>query len=148
MRGEWRTEETARGKRFIVISSIPYAVNKSQLVEKIATAIIEKKVPQLVDVRDESTSEVRVVLELTPGADPEVAMAYLFKHTPIESTFPVNITALVPCGPATCRPELLSLRDCLQHFLNFREEVVQKKLQYERKKLFERIHILEGLIII
>jgi DNA gyrase subunit A len=148
MRGEWRTEETARGKRFIVISSIPYAVNKSQLVEKIATAIIEKKVPQLLDVRDESTSEVRVVLELASGADPEVAMAYLFKHTPIESNFPVNMTALVPCGPATCRPELLSLRDCLQHFLNFREEVVQKKLQYERKKLLERIHILEGLIAI
>lgn len=148
MRGEWKLEETARGKKFIVVSSVPYAVNKSQLVEKIATLIIEKKVPQLVDVRDESTSEVRVVLELTPSADPEVAMAFLFRHTPLESQFPVNMTALVPSGGSSARPELLSLRDCLQHFLTFREEVVQRKLQYEMKKLLERLHILEGLMII
>jgi len=148
MRGEWTVEEAARGRKYIVVSSIPYAINKAHLVEKIATAIIEKKVPQLVDVRDESTSEVRVVLELASGADPEVAMAYIFKQTPLESSFPVNMTALVPCGGGACRPELLSLRECLQHFLNFREEVVQRRLQFERKKLLERIHILEGLMAI
>lgn len=148
MRGEWAVEETARGKKYIVVTSIPYAVNKSQLVEKIAELIVERKVPQLADVRDESTAEVRVVLELTPGADPQVAMAYLFKHTNLESNFPVNLTALVPSGGHSPRPELLSLRDCLQHFLNFREEVVQKKLEYERRQLLERLHILEGLIAI
>ncbi len=148
MRGEWTEEETARGKKYIVVTSIPYAVNKSQLVEKIAELIVERKVPQLVDVRDESTAEVRVVLELSPGADPQVAMAYVFKHTNLESNFAVNLTALVPSGGRSPRPELLSLRDCLQHFLNFREEVVQLKLEFEKRKLLERLHILEGLIAI
>jgi DNA gyrase subunit A len=78
MRGEWEVEEQARGKQVIVVTSIPYAVNKSTLVERIAGLIVERKVPQLVDVRDESTNEVRVVLELAPGADAELAMAYLF----------------------------------------------------------------------
>lgn len=146
MRGEWTIEEGNRGKRFIIITSIPYAINKAQLVEKIADLIIEKKVPQLHDVRDESTDVVRVVLELASGADPDVAMAYLFKHTPLESNFPVNLTALVPTASGAVRPEVLSLKDCLQHFLVFREEVVQKRLMYEKKKLEERLHILDGLI--
>lgn len=149
MRGEWEVEEQARGKQVIVITSIPYAVNKATLVERIASLIVERKVPQLVDVRDESTDEVRVVLELAPGADAEVAMAYIFKNTPLESNFAVNLTALVPTheGVST-RPELLSLKGCLQHFLTFREEVTEKRLQFERKQLLERIHILEGLVTI
>jgi DNA gyrase subunit A len=149
MRGEWEVEEQARGKQVIVITSIPYAVNKSTLVERIASLIVERKVPQLIDVRDESTDEVRVVLELASGADAEVAMAYIFKNTPLESNFAVNLTALVPTreGVST-RPELLSLKGCLQHFLTFREEVTEKRLQFERKQLLERIHILEGLVTI
>jgi DNA gyrase subunit A len=149
MRGEWEVEEQARGKQVVVVTSIPYAVNKATLVERIAGLIVDRKVPQLVDVRDESTNEVRVVLELASGADPEVAMAYLFKNTPLESNFPVNLTALVPTseGPST-RPELLSLKSCLQQFLGFREEVTEKRLVYERKQLLERIHILEGLVTI
>lgn len=149
MRGEWEVEEQARGKQVIVVNSIPYAVNKSTLVERIAGLIVERKVPQLVDVRDESTDEVRIVLELAPGADAEVAMAYVFKNTPLESNFPVNLTALVPTGEgASTRPELLSLKACLQQFLGFREEVTEKRLVFERKQLLERIHILEGLVII
>lgn len=148
MRGEWEVEEQARGKQCIVITSIPYAVNKSTLVERIASLIIDRKVPQLVDVRDESTDEVRVVLELSSGADAEVAMAYLFKNTPIESNFAVNLTALVPVEGATTRPEQLSLKAMLQNFLTFREEVTQKRLVFERKQLLERIHILEGLVMI
>lgn len=149
MRGEWEVEEQARGKQVIVVTSIPYAVNKSTLVERIAGLIVDRKVPQLVDVRDESTNEVRVVLELAAGADAEVAMAYLFKNTPLESNFPVNLTALVPTGEgASTRPELLSLKGCLQQFLGFREEVTEKRLVFERKQLLERIHILEGLVII
>ena len=148
MRGEWKTEEGNRGKAFIVITSIPYAIDKSQLVERIANLIIEKKVPQLVDVRDESTEEVRVVLELATGADAEMAMAFLYKNTPLETGFPVNMTALVPVGDHHCRPELLSLKDCLQHFLAFREKVTRKRLEFEKRILEERIHILEGLVII
>lgn len=148
MRGEWGIEEQARGKRSIVITSIPYALNKAQLVEKIATLIIERKVPQLADVRDESTDQVRVVLELSAGADPDVAMAYLFKNTPLESVFNVNMTALVPGPNGSLRPEVLSLKACLQHFLDFRIDVTRKRLTFERKKLLERIHILEGLVTI
>lgn len=148
MRGEWEMEEGSRGKRLIIIKSIPYALNKSQLVEKIANLIIGKKIPQLVDIRDESTSDVRVVLELAPGADEEAAMAYIYKNTPLENTFSVNLTALVPMESGACRPELLSLKQCLQHFLDFRYEVVQKRLEFERRKLKERTHILEGLVLI
>ncbi|MFM1847592.1 MAG: hypothetical protein RL417_1066, partial [Pseudomonadota bacterium] len=125
-----------------------YALNKSQLVEKIASLIIERKVPQLTDVRDESTDQVRIVLELAAGADPDVAMAYLFKNTPIESAFNVNFTALVPGPNGSLRPEVLSLKSCLQHFIDFRIDVTKKRLAFERKKLLERIHILEGLVII
>jgi DNA gyrase subunit A len=148
MRGEWEVEEQTRGKQCIIVTSIPYAVNKSTLVERIAGLIIDRKVPQLVDVRDESTGEVRIVLELASGADAEVAMAYLFKNTPLESNFPVNLTALVPVEGGSSRPELLSLKQCLKHFLDFRAEVTQKRLTFERKQLLERIHILEGLVII
>lgn len=148
MRGVWKEEDGKRGKRFIIITAIPYALNKSDLVSKIADLIIEKKVPQLTDVRDESTDEVRVVLELAPGAEAEVAMAYLFRHTPLESNFPVNLTALVPTRSGHSKPELLSLKSCLQYFLEFRREVTEKRLQFERRKLLERIHILEGLVII
>lgn len=148
MRGEWEIEEQARGKRAIIVSSIPFGVNKAQLVEKIADLIIQKKVPQLVDVRDESTDVVRIVIELAGGAEAEVAMAYLFKYTPLESTFQVNLTALVPTQGGGLKPELLSLKSCLQYFLDFRIEVTRLRLEFEKKKLLERIHILEGLCII
>ncbi len=148
MRSDWTLEEQARGKQAIIISTVPYAVNKSQIVEKIADHIISKKLPQVVDVRDESTDTVRVVLELASGADPEIAMAYLYKNTNLESNFQVNLTALTPTGAGSGKPELLSLKDCLQHFLDFRHEVVVRRLKFERKNLLERIHILEGLVII
>lgn len=148
MRGEWSVEEQARGKQVIVVTTIPYAVNKSTLVERIAGLIVDRKVPQLVDVRDESTDEVRVVLELASGADAELAMAYLFKNTPLESNFAVNLTALVPAEGGATRPELLSLKSCLKHFFDFRVDVTEKKLSFERRQLLERIHILEGLVLI
>lgn len=149
MRGEWQIEEGQRGKRFVIITSIPYAVNKAQLVEKIADLIVSRRVPQLVDIRDESTEEVRIVAELAPGADPEIAMAFVCKNTPLDTTFPVNLTVLTPTGPGgALNPQLVSLRECLSHFLDFREQVTVRRLQFERKKLLERIHILEGLVII
>lgn len=145
MRSEWELEDGARGKQLIIITAVPYALNKGQLIEKIANLIITKKVPQLIDVRDESTDKVRVVLELASGADPQVAMAYLFKHTQLETSFPMNLTALVPCGDGGLRPELLSLKVVLQHFIDFRIEVVTRRLRFERKQHSDRIHILEGL---
>lgn len=148
MRGEWKLEEGQRGKKLIIITSVPYAINKSQLVEKIADLIIERKIPQLTDVRDESTDIVRIVMELAPDAKPDLAMAYLFKNTTLESNFSVNLTALVPTDNGAIKPELLSLKACLEHFLTFREEVTRNRLNFEKRKLLERIHILEGLAII
>jgi DNA gyrase subunit A len=148
MRGTYELEELERGKKAIVINSIPYAVNKAQLVEKIANLIIDKKLPQLQDIRDESTDDIRVVLELSSGADPELAMAYLYKNTVLDTTFSMNLTVLVPAGKnfERTRPEQVSIRQCLQHFIDFRQEVVARRLRYEKKNLLARIHILEGLV--
>lgn len=149
MRGDWKLEEGTRGRQQIIVTTIPYgSQNKSQLVERIANLIIDKKVPQLCDVRDESTEEIRVVLELVQDADPELAMAYIYKHTPLESNFPVNLTALVPAENGSLRPQLLSLKEMLQYFLDFREEVTERRLQFELKNLLDRIHILDGFVII
>jgi DNA gyrase subunit A len=145
MRGEWSLEELERGKRQIIVTSIPFNVNKSTLVEKIAELIIDKKVPQLIDIRDESTDTVRIVIELRAGADAEVAMAYLMKSTQLESPFAVNMTALVPKDTGAMLPETLSLRGCLSHFIAFREEVTAKKFAFELRRIEERLHILLGL---
>ncbi|MCB0358974.1 MAG: DNA topoisomerase 4 subunit A, partial [Bdellovibrionales bacterium] len=149
MRGGYKVEHQGRAKYLLVVTSVPYGVDKSALVEKIADFILGKKLPQLVDVRDESTTDVRIVLELASGADAEEAMAYLYKNTTLESTFNVNLTALIPTdNPHTGRPERLSLRQMLQEFIDFRFIVTRRKLEFERKKLEERIHLLEGLISI
>jgi DNA gyrase subunit A len=95
MRASWEVESRDY-KKFVIITSLPYTVNKSTLVEKIADHIIRGNLPQVQDVRDESTDDVRVVLELKRGTDPELAMAYLLKHTPLENRFHVNMTCLVP----------------------------------------------------
>ncbi len=141
LRGEYRVE----GKTQIVLYSIPYGVTKADLIEKIADHIIHERVPQIVDIRDESTDEVRVVLELRRGADPEAAMAYLFKHTPLQTRFHVNLTCLVPTDkPDIAAPQKVDLVTILRGFLDFRMEVVVKRLAYELEGLEKRIHLLEG----
>jgi DNA gyrase subunit A len=145
VRGEWRTEETKRGGPQIVITSIPFNVTKSSVVERIAEVIINKKLPMLTDVRDESTSDVRVVLELKTGADPALVMSYLYKHTPMELSFHVNMTCLVPTdNREVAGPMRLDLKTILDQFLRFREEVVTRRFQFELDELRRRIHILEG----
>lgn len=147
MRGEYKVEDAGRGKSRIVITSVPYAADKSVLVEKIADLIVQRKVPQLVDVRDESTAEVRIVLELSGGADADKAMAFLYKNTPLQVNFNVNLTALVPSSnPYVGRPAQLGLKEILQQFVDFRLEVTKRKLLFEKSKLDARIHLLEGLI--
>src|SRR5207237_1862000 len=84
LRGEYTTEALPRGKRQIIVTSIPYTVNKAELVEQIAQEIVTRKLPQVVDIRDESTTDVRIVLELKSDASPEAAMAYVYKHTPLQ----------------------------------------------------------------
>jgi len=149
LRGEWKTEETKKGAPLIILTSIPYNVSKADLVEKIAEVIINKKLPMLVDVRDESTAEVRIVLELKQGADPALVMAYLYKHTPIELSFHVNMTCLVPTqNREVAGPMRLNLCSILSEFLDFREEVVRRRFEFELAELRRRIHILEGFAIV
>ncbi len=145
LRGEYETE----GKGTVVITSIPYALSKADLIEKIADHIRGGRVPQIVDIRDESTEDVRIVLELKRGAGAEAAMAYLFKHTPLQSRFHVNLTALVPtANPEVAAPEKVDLRTALRHFLDFRLEVVTRRLENELRALEKRIHILKGFAIV
>ena len=145
LRGEYKVEKLPRGRQQVVVTSIPYAVNKATLVERIGALILERKLPQVVDVRDESTDEIRVVLELKGDTEPEVAMAYLFKHTDLQVNFNVNLTALTPSdGPSGATPGRVSLLDLCQHFLDFRMEIVTRRLEFEKRKLEERIHILDG----
>jgi DNA gyrase subunit A len=149
LRGEWQVESLPRGKRQVVITSLPYTVNKAQLVEKIAELVGGRKIPQVIDVRDESTDEVRIVLELKGEASDELAMAYLCKHTPLQTSFPVNLTCLVPTGnPLVGQPAKVTLRDLCRHFLDFRLTVVTKRLEHELSELEARLHILAGLALI
>jgi DNA gyrase subunit A len=145
LRGEWKLEERPRGGQNIIVTSIPYAVNKSTLVSRIGEIITDRKLPALVDVRDESTKEVRIVMELKRDSDAELVMAYLFKHTPLQTNFNVNLTALVPTeNPEVGSPRRLNLRDMLWYFLEFRLEVVTKRLRFQLEQLKARLNILEG----
>ncbi len=149
LRGEWKTEAGGRGGDKIVVTSIPYALTKAAVVERIAEVIINKKLPMLVDVRDESTDDVRIVLELKPGADPNLVMAYLYKHTPLETGFHVNLTCLVPTeNREIAGPLRVDLAAMLREFLTFREETVRRRFEFELRELERRIHILEGFAII
>ena len=151
LRGDWKLEtpKKKRNNPAIVITSIPYTVVRATLVEKIAEVIIRKLLPPLLDVRDESTEETRVVLEVKKGADPKLVMAYLYKHTPLQTNVTVNLTCLVPTAqPDVAAPERVSLRKMLRHFLDFRMEVVTRRLEHELSLLEKRIHVLEGLITI
>ncbi|MCB9598433.1 MAG: DNA topoisomerase IV subunit A [Sandaracinaceae bacterium] len=149
LRGDWKLEEPKSGRANprIVIKSVPYATVLGSVVEKIADVIIQKKLPVLLDVRDESTEAVRIVLEYKRGADPELIMAYLYKHTPLQTNVAINMTALVPTDQdEVAAPSRCSLADLLRVFLDFRMDVVTARLEYDLKRLLERIHILEGLI--
>ncbi len=149
LRGEYVLESLPRGRRQIVVTSVPYTVNKSELVEGIANEIISRKLPLIVDVRDESTTDVRIVLELKADASPEMAMAYLYKHTSLQTNFNVNLTCLVPVDNAAVgQPKRVDLRDLCRHFLDFRMVVVVRRLEHEKRKLEARLHILAALIII
>ena len=145
VRGTWELAETGKTTKTLNITSIPYTVNKSVLVERIADVVVSRKMPMLLDVRDVSTDDVRIELELKKEADEHKVLAYLFKHTPLQTNFAVNLTCLVPTeNPEVGRPERLDLQQILWHFLHFRLDVVTRRLTHELKALDKRIHILEG----
>jgi DNA gyrase subunit A len=146
LRGTYKVEQLPRGKRQIVVQSVPYTVNKAELVERIAEAIVARRLPQIVDVRDESTADVRIVLELKADASPETAMAYLYKHTALQTNFNVNLTCLLPSpNPQVGQPARATLRDLCRHFLDFRMSVVTRRLEHEKRQLQARLHILDAL---
>ena len=145
VRATWEAGPVRRSSRTIHVTSVPYTVNKAQAVERIAEIVTSRALPALLDVKDVSAGDVRIALELRGDADPRLVMAYLFKHTPLQTTFPVNMTCLVPTEqPGAGRPERLDLHALLWHFLRFRLDVVTRRLEHELAGLRARIHILEG----
>ncbi|HZL96705.1 MAG TPA: DNA topoisomerase (ATP-hydrolyzing), partial [Vicinamibacterales bacterium] len=149
IRGTWEEGPATRSGKTIYITSVPYMVNKATLVERIADIALSRKLPHLVDVKDVSTDDVRIALELKSDANKRMVMAYLYKHTPLQSNFPVNLTCLIPTeNPLVGKPDRLELHDILWQFLHFRLEVVRARLKHELEALKKRIHILEGFEIV
>jgi DNA gyrase subunit A len=149
LRAEYRIEKRKGGGEDVVVTSIPYAVSKATIVERIADEIVRKKLPQLNDVRDESTTDVRIVLELKRDADAAMVMAYLYKHTPLQMNFNVNFTCLVPTDNAEVgRPARVGIKELLEQFLDFRFETIRRRFEYELAALRKRIHILQGFVVL
>ncbi len=145
LRATWEAGPVNRASKIIYITSIPYALDKSVVVERIAEIVLARKLPPLLDVRDVSTDDVRIELELKKDADEKMVLAYLFKHSPLQTNFNVNVTCLIPPDqPEVGRPERLDLKAMLWHFLHFRLDVVTRRLEHELAALSRRQHLLEG----
>ena len=143
LRGRAEIETSASGRESIIITEIPYQVNKSMLVAKIAELTIEKKIPGISDVRDESARQgMRVVVEIKRDAMAKVVLSQLYKYSPLQTSYGINNVALVGG-----RPEILCLKDMIVEFIKFRLEVIVKRTKYDLKKAKERAHILEGILI-
>ena len=133
----------------VVVTAIPYGIEKDALVGRIGELIGKGQVPQLVNVKDLSTDDIRIVLELRPGSSPDAALAYLYKNTALQVNYNVNLTCLLPAaGAEVAVPSRLDLKAILQQFLDFRLDVVTRRLRHELKLLLDRIHILEGFAIV
>lgn len=144
VRAEAEIEEMSGNKRRIVVSALPYQVNKARLIENIALLARDKRIEGISDIRDESDREhkVRIVIELKRDANPQVVLNQLYKNTQMQITFGVIMLALV-----NGEPKVLTLKDCLQHYINHRKTVVLRRTKFELDKAEARAHILEGLII-
>ena len=143
IRGEISVENLKNGKDRLVVSSIPYQINKSNLNERIAELVRDKKIEGISDIRDESNSEgIRVSIDLRRNVEPETVKRQLYKYTSVESSFGFNSLAIVDQKPKTC-----NLKDFLENFLKFREDVVIKRTKFDLKKAEERVHILLGLSV-
>ncbi|HMS31578.1 MAG TPA: DNA gyrase subunit A [Candidatus Saccharibacteria bacterium] len=137
-------EENARGRHQIIVTEMPYAVNKASLIEKIADLVKDKKIAGVSDLRDESArGSVRVVIDLKKDAYPKKVLNQLYKHTPLQTTFHYNMLALVD----GIQPKVLGLHDMLSEYIKHRQVVVRRRTEFELKKAQDRAHILEGLSI-
>ncbi len=139
-RGEAEIIEDKAGVSKIVITSIPFRVNKSSLIEAIANLVHEKKLEGIKDLRDESTKDIRIVVDLKNGSYPQNVLNFLYKHTQLETTFHFNMVGLVDGIPQT-----LSLKTCLEEFIKHRKEVIRRRTEYDLAKAKAREHILIGL---
>ncbi|MEO8454755.1 MAG: DNA gyrase subunit A [Sphingomicrobium sp.] len=143
LRSRHHVEESRGDRRSIVLTEIPYQVGKNGLVEKIAEAAKDKRIEGVSDIRDESNRlGVRIVIDLKRDATPDVVLNQLWRHTPAQSSFPANMLAI-----RGGRPETLTLRDFIEAFIRFREEVITRRSKYELLKARERAHILLGLVV-
>lgn len=153
IQGQWKIEETNKVKN-IIIYSIPFGVDKGKLVSDIGLIIVERKVPQLLNVVDESSEKegVKIVLEVKADSSPDLIMAYLYRHTQLQDNFSCNFTCLIPIkdaeGRERTRPERLGICEILRQFLDFRFETIKRRFEYELEQLRKRIHILKGFKII
>ncbi|MGL6072770.1 MAG: DNA gyrase/topoisomerase IV subunit A [Fimbriiglobus sp.] len=152
IQGEWKVEDLGKGKQQIVITSIPYNVEKATLENTIGALIEDKKIPQLTSSHNETNEKegLRIVLEMKAGADANMVMAYLYKHTELQKNFSYNMTAVVPSADGTTMVprDGLNLKEILRYFLDFRLDVVRKRFEYHLRILQRRIHLLEGFAII
>ena len=143
IRGDINIEQLKNGKERLVITNIPYQINKSSLNEKIVELIRDKKIEGISDIRDESNREgIRVAIDLKRNTEPETVKRQLYKYTSLESSFSFNTLAIVDKKPKNC-----NLKDFLESFLKFREDVVTKKTKFDLKKAEDRAHILIGLSV-
>ncbi|VTS00995.1 DNA gyrase/topoisomerase IV subunit A [Tuwongella immobilis] len=149
IQGEWKLEDVGR-KQFLVITSIPYGVDKGKLESDMGAIIGDRKLPQVLSLSNESNEKdgLRIAMEIKPGSDPQVILAYFYKHTSLQENFAYNLTCLVPGVDGKLKPEQLGLKPILQHFLTFRLETVRKRFEFELAALRRRIHILEGFRIV
>ncbi len=149
VQGEWKLECQGR-KDQIVVTSIPYGVNKGALESAIGEIILSKKLPQLLNLTNETNEKegMRIALEIKTDTDPNLVMAYLYRHTALQDNFAYNLTCLVPGPDGKLRPERLGLKEILRHFLDFRFATVKRRFQFDLEQLQKRIHILEGFRII
>jgi topoisomerase-4 subunit A len=144
VRAKWETEEIGRGQYQIIVTEIPYQVQKSRLIEKLAELIESKKAPGLIDVRDESAEDIRIVLEpKSKNIAPEILMESLFKLSDLENRISLNMNVL----DATRTPRVMNLREVIQSFLDHRRIVLQRRSQQRLSKIEDRMHVLEGYLI-
>lgn len=144
LRAKWEREDLGRGQWQIVVTEIPYQVQKSKLIEKLAELIQTKKVPILADVRDESAEDIRMVLEpRSKNVDPDVLMGMLFRNSDLEIRFSLNMNVLID----GVTPKVCSLKEVLRAFLDHRQEVLQRRSRHRMAKIDHRLEVLEGFII-
>jgi len=142
VRGVAEIKTKKSGQNQIIITQIPYNVNKAEMIVEIAKMVNEKKLEGISDIRDESNKEgIRIVIDIKRDANPEIVLNNLYKHTQLQTTFNIIMIALV-----NGQPKLMNLKELLQHYIDFRYEILRRRLNFELKKLREKAHILEGLI--